>query len=199
MLQPRVLCSFDGTGDAPLTQTAGDDVGVVPRVCPDRSVAASVVWRWWRRWGVVAIIGRRRVEMGAPRMRAVPAPVRAPPSVMPTTMPRSVPTISLPLSAVRITPALGLGRGGVKSRSCGEGDEHRTHQNVAYPSHGSILRPLATAGIAASGPASTSSWTMAAIWREEDRTRNADDQARSLRRRSLASHSFSCDRQGRGS
>ncbi len=123
-------------------------------VCLDRSVAASVVWR---RRGVVAIIRRRRVEVGAPRMRAMPAPVRAPPSVMPTTMPPAVPTISLPLSAVGITPALGLGGGGVKSRSRGEGDEHRTHQNAAYPSHGSILRPLATAGIAAPGPPSTSS------------------------------------------
>jgi hypothetical protein len=98
----------------------------------------------------------RRVEVGALRMRAMPVPVRVP-FVMPTMMPPAVPTISLPLSAVGITLALGLGGGGVKSRSRGKGDEHRTHQNAAYPSHGSILRPLATAGIAAPGPPSTSS------------------------------------------
>ncbi len=107
----------------------------------------------------------RRVEMGAPRMTAMPVPVKAP-SVMPTTMPPAVPTISLPLSAVGLTPALGLGGGGVKSRSRGEGDEHCTHQNAAYPSHGSILWPLAPAGIAAPGPPSMLSSTIAAIRRE---------------------------------
>ncbi len=110
MLRPRFLCSFDGKGDAPLTQTAGDDVGVVSRACPDRSVAASVAWRWRRRWGVVAIIGRRRVEMGAPRMRAMPVPVRAP-SVMPTTMPPAMPTISLPFVRRGNNPSSGPGRG----------------------------------------------------------------------------------------
>jgi len=94
-------------------------------------------------------------------------------------MPPAVPTISLPLSAVGISPALGLGGEGMKSRSRGEGDEHRTHQNAAYPSHGSILWPLAPAGIAAPGPPSMLSSTMAAIGREEDGTWNADDQARS--------------------
>jgi len=137
-------------GHSPSRRRREMTLALSPGVCPDRSVAAAVVvvvWRWWRR-RIGAKIGRWRrcIEVGVPRMRAMPVPVRTP-SVMPPMVPSAVPTIPLPLSAVGIAPALGLGGRGMKGRCRREGDQRRTHQSAAYASHRSILRPRRPQGL----------------------------------------------------